>query len=471
MRTRVILLLSSFVVLSLTSRAQEFTSDSLDRLLDIAEDDTDRVRMRYAYGEANRIFRTGYWDSMLVEARELKLQKTEGQILNNLGFIYGNYGDFARELELCFSSLRIFEEIEDQNGIASSLNNIGYIYSNQGDYENTLKYYRKCYSICLKTGETLGLAYSLNNLGFVFQKTNKPDSAIWAYKESLEKQKSMDASHLMHSTLNNIGISYRTKSESLLHQNGHPDSVSENMMKAVVFHSKALEISRQKEDKEGIALSLNYLASIHYKLKDFTLAGEYGNLAMEVAMDLGYPEIIRGVSKFMQEDFRRQGKWQEALESYELYILMRDSIKNESTEKASIRQETKYEFEKAQLIKEQEKREMQRKTEEAQKRRDNLQYSIIIIVMVMLTISVLALGRINISVRAAEGLIFFTFLLFFEFMLVLADPYIEVWSGGAPGIKLLFNAAIAALIFPLHSLIERSLKKRLASNQASYLAN
>ncbi|MBL4577163.1 MAG: hypothetical protein JKX74_01745, partial [Flavobacteriales bacterium] len=69
MRTRVILLLSSFVVLSLTSRAQEFTSDSLDRLLDIAENDTDRVRMRYAYGEANRIFRTGYWDSMLVEAR------------------------------------------------------------------------------------------------------------------------------------------------------------------------------------------------------------------------------------------------------------------------------------------------------------------------------------------------------------------------------------------------------------------
>jgi len=44
---------------------------------------------------------------------------------------------------------------------------------------------------------------------------------------------------------------------------------------------------------------------------------------------------------------------------------------------------------------------------------------------------------------------------------VLADPYIEGWSGGAPGIKLLFNAGIAALIFPMHSLFETKLKGRL----------
>jgi len=61
-----------------------------------------------------------------------------------------------------------------------------------------------------------------------------------------------------------------------------------------------------------------------------------------------------------------------------------------------------------------------------------------------------------------EGLIFFAFLIFFEFLLVLADPYIEGWSSGAPGIKLLFNAGIAALIFPLHSLFETKLKRKLA---------
>jgi len=60
-----------------------------------------------------------------------------------------------------------------------------------------------------------------------------------------------------------------------------------------------------------------------------------------------------------------------------------------------------------------------------------------------------------------ESLVFFVFLLFFEFLLVL-DPYIDSWSGGAPGIKLLFNSGIAALIFPLHSFFESKLKGQIS---------
>jgi len=67
----------------------------------------------------------------------------------------------------------------------------------------------------------------------------------------------------------------------------------------------------------------------------------------------------------------------------------------------------------------------------------------------------------------AEGIIFFSFLILFEFLLVLADPYIEVWSGGAPGIKLLFNAGVAALIFPAHAFFEASLRGRLVKQSRS----
>ena len=99
---------------------------------------------------------------------------------------------------------------------------------------------------------------------------------------------------------------------------------------------------------------------------------------------------------------------------------------------------------------------------EVTSRRDNLQYSVVLICLLVLGAGLLALGRFSIPIRIAEGLIFFSFLIFFEFVLLLADPYIEGWSGGAPGIKLLFNAGIAALIFPLHALFESKLKGRLA---------
>jgi len=68
---------------------------------------------------------------------------------------------------------------------------------------------------------------------------------------------------------------------------------------------------------------------------------------------------------------------------------------------------------------------------------------------------------LNIPVRLAEGGVFFTFLLVFEFLLVLTDPYIEQYTGGEPAYKLMVNAGLAGLIFPLHSFAETQVKRRL----------
>ncbi|MBL4578033.1 MAG: hypothetical protein JKX74_06135, partial [Flavobacteriales bacterium] len=148
-----------------------------------------------------------------------------------------------------------------------------------------------------------------------------------------------------------------------------------------------------------------------------------------------------------------------------LQVMMTDSINNEKTQKATIRQQTKYEFEKAQLVKEQEGKETARLEVEVNQRRDNLQYSVILIAILVLFGAVLALGFINVSERMTEGIIFFSFLILFEFLLVLADPYIEGWSGGAPGITLLFNASIAAFIFPMHAFFEARLKGSLPASR------
>ena len=76
---------------------------------------------------------------------------------------------------------------------------------------------------------------------------------------------------------------------------------------------------------------------------------------------------------------------------------MRDSINNEETQKATIRQQTKYEFEKAQLVKEQEAKEVLRLETEVTSRRDNLQYSIILVAILAVFGMVLALGKVSVS--------------------------------------------------------------------------
>ena len=150
-----------------------------------------------------------------------------------------------------------------------------------------------------------------------------------------------------------------------------------------------------------------------------------------------------------------------ALEMYELHITMRDSLNNKKTQKATIRHQTKYEFEKEQLVKEQELKEKNRKIKEETQRRDNLQYSLIFLGIIILFGVVLSLGFIKLSPTMAEGVIFFAFLILFEFLLVLGDPYVDSLTGGEPIYKLLLNALLAGLIFPLHAFFERTLKKRL----------
>ena len=121
----------------------------------------------------------------------------------------------------------------------------------------------------------------------------------------------------------------------------------------------------------------------------------------------------------------------------------------------------KYEYEKAQIIKEQKQKEEARLQAEALQRRDNLQYSVILIAILLVFGAVMGLGFVKVSPRVAEGMIFFAFLILFEFLLVLSDPYLETLTGGAPAYKFLANALLAALIFPAHSFFERVLKKRL----------
>ncbi|MCB0408777.1 MAG: tetratricopeptide repeat protein, partial [Flavobacteriales bacterium] len=63
------------------------------------------------------------------EKERFSLLKSKALALNNIGYIYDNKGDIPKALEYFHESLKIKEEINDKQGIASSYNNIGMLYS------------------------------------------------------------------------------------------------------------------------------------------------------------------------------------------------------------------------------------------------------------------------------------------------------------------------------------------------------
>jgi len=173
--------------------------------------------------------------------------------------------------------------------------------------------------------------------------------------------------------------------------------------------------------------------------------------ALTLSKEIGAKEDLKRQYEKLSNLYDTIGRPAQAFEAYKLYIIYRDSIDNEENTKAQTRTEMKYEYEKAELVKEQKEKELARIESEKTSRRDNLQYSIIIIVIVVLSISLLSVRPLG-AVRPVVAD-------------VLADPYVDRYSGGAPGYKLLFNAGIAALIFPLHAFFEKVLKIRLIKNK------
>ena len=188
---------------------------------------------------------------------------------------------------------------------------------------------------------------------------------------------------------------------------------------------------------------------------------ELGLKAYKMVEDAQHIEFLMKFSEILWDNYKRKGDHKNALEMFELHVQMKDSIVNERNQKEAIRQQTKYEFEKAQLVEEQNKKEEERIMREKLRRRNNLQYTLIFLGILLFFGLVLSLGFVKVSPTVAEGLIFFAFLILFEFLLVLGDPFVESITGGEPIHKLLANAILAGLIFPAHAFFERTLKKRI----------
>jgi tetratricopeptide (TPR) repeat protein len=283
-----------------------------------------------------------YLGKSLKIEEELGNKKGISTSLNNLGTIYYSKGDIPKALECYSKSLRNWEEIGEKKGIANSFYNLGFVYKNQGDIPKALEYYGKGLKISEEMGDKNGIANSLNNFGAIYKGQGDTAKALEYFVKTLKIKEEMGDKNGMAISLNNIGTIYRDQGD---------------ILKALEYFGKSLRIQEEIGDKRGIALALHNIGSIYYKRtfvektsaikqKNYSQALEFYLRSMKVGKELGFPEIITDNALVLNQIYKATGKYQFALENYELYIKMRDSLNNESTRKASIKSQLKYEYEK-----------------------------------------------------------------------------------------------------------------------------
>ena len=293
-------------------------------------------------------------------AEEIRFMKTNlAATINNEGFYYRSIGNIPLALDYYHKSLSLLEELHDTLNMTFLYNNIGVIYQHQGTFDRAREYHLKSLELKELTADSAGMAHSFNNLGVIYHLQDSLDSALYFFKKGLDCYLKFNDVRGTSHAYQNLGFIYLKK-----------DSLKLSMD----CFQNALAGFEKISSEEGKSMTCGGLGSLYLKLGNSSEAKKYGRLGLDLALDLGHPDLIRHNSNVLYEVAKESGDWKFALEMRNLEVQMRDSVQNDENIKMSADAEAKYEYEKQQAIRDIEHRaeiEKQQSISESDKKRQN----------------------------------------------------------------------------------------------------
>ena len=387
--------------------------------------------------------------------------------LINLGEVNRLQGNYDKAIDYDLQSLQNYEQLKEssfkalarsgQIGISNCWNNIAIIYYYQRNYEKTLDYFFQSIKIKEKLGNKRLIAENLGNIGVIYKIQGKIEKAMKYYMKCLTLRKQLGSTGGFSSILINIANIYTMQGK---------------YKKALNYHFQALKITQQLGYKDQSALCLDNIGDIYSKQKYYKKAILYFHKGINIAKEIGSKIVLMDSYKHLSNTYAqlvehplapitRAVAYKQAFEYHKLYAAIKDSLFNEEKSKEIGRLEEHYLIEKK-IAKEKAKAKVEAVIKSEKKaQRHRLQFMGSFIVIVALLIVVFTLAGVYIPIGFAKILIFIIFVLLFEFILVLLDPMVDEFSGGAPAIKLAFNAMVAGMMYPLHRFLESKLKSMI----------
>jgi serine phosphatase RsbU (regulator of sigma subunit) len=310
---------------------------------------------QWAIDFANEIISNSPTNQQTVRSAAL----TKATSLRCIGIVNYYQGKYDKALECYLESLKITEEFDDKNGIASCYNNIGMIHSFQGSYTQAIYYYNKALEIKKVLGDKNGVSACYSNIGIVHyslgnESRTKGDetharenysNAIEFYSKSLKLYEELDDKKWMSACYNNIGLVYKALGK---------------YYESIDCNKKSLKLKNELNDKHGMLSSLINISNLNIVLADSTVndqnekmkllnkAVEYGIQAIELSRELKIIPRESEAAFSLMKAYRKLGNSKKAYQFAEIYISTKDSIFSNEKTKAIAEMQAKYETEKKQ---------------------------------------------------------------------------------------------------------------------------
>jgi tetratricopeptide (TPR) repeat protein len=210
--------------------------------------------------------------------------KFHADVLNTLGLVYRNIGDYEASLQSLYKSLSIRGQLKDKGAEAAALTNIGNVYVDVKNYENALSYYRESLRLRESEKNDGSKAAALLNIGTVLALQQHYDEGETYIKEALSIHQQLGNRFGEIRPLNNLGELYAKKGDTA---------------GAMQCFERSLSLAREVGDKRMEIMTLINLSEIYRSENNLARAKEHLSSALVLAETIKAVSILPEVYQLM----------------------------------------------------------------------------------------------------------------------------------------------------------------------------
>lgn len=152
-------------------------------------------------------FAEQHFTETMKSSASLKMDKGLAMSLGLLGASHEKQGEYEEALKDQKESLKLFEKLGDESGVAMTNENIGSVYEDLERFDLAYEYFNRAYQNLKGTG-TAEEINVLNNLGDTFRKTGKYEQALEKTSMALDIAKKLKDFHQLESAYKDLSKTY-----------------------------------------------------------------------------------------------------------------------------------------------------------------------------------------------------------------------------------------------------------------------
>jgi tetratricopeptide (TPR) repeat protein len=413
----------------------------------------------------------------------IKNDSLSARVYLELGSVYLGKNEKLLALRNYMASVRIAEDLKNKALLRLGYESLSVFYTGIEAYDKAIDYQTKVLGLEFNRYGQAALVkvQDLNKLGDIYAYKKSYDMAMRNYEKALVIADSAGFSPLKALVYQSIVNNYLRSNQpqkALTFFSGHPElktffealnygyfidqsyafiySQLGRFDSARYYYNKVAPIFENDVNK-GSKMSYYYQLGLMYKKTgENNKAVEYFTKAKLICDTIGELQTMGSVAKELDTLYQLKGDYKQAMYFNKLNITYKDSLDKLGKEKDLIQVEVAAEQQRQERL---EKEEL-----EAKKKRNNIQYMLIIIGIVSLFVVMVTMGMFKVSASTIKLVGFFAFLMFFEFIFLIFKKNIYSFTNGEPWKDLSFMIALAAILLPLHHWLEHKVIHYLTSH-------